>query len=57
MSAILGINARHAGASAALVIDGKPVLAIAEERLNRIKYYADFPTLAIQCCLDAAGIT
>ncbi len=57
MSVILGINARHAGASAALVIDGKPVLAIAEERLNRIKYYADFPTLAIQCCLDAAGIT
>ena len=57
MSVILGINARHAGASAAIIIDGKPVLAIAEERLNRIKNYADFPTLAIQRCIKEAGIS
>ena len=38
MSVILGINAYHAGASACLVIDGIPVHAIAEERLNRKKY-------------------
>ena len=37
---ILGINAYHAGSSATLLIDGEPVVAIAEERLNRIKYYA-----------------
>ncbi len=56
MSVILGINAYHPGASAAIVIDGKPVAAIAEERLNRIKYYALFPKLAILKCLDIAGI-
>lgn len=57
MSAILGINAFHGTAAAALVIDGEPVIGIAEERLNRMKYYAGFPTLSIQRCLDYAGLT
>ncbi len=57
MSIILGINAFHAGAAAALVINGEPVIAIAEERLNRVKYYAGFPALSIQRCLDYAGLT
>lgn len=57
MSVVLGINALHAGASAALVIDGQPVAAIAEERLNRVKYYAGFPRLAIRRCLDDHGLT
>ena len=48
MSVILGINSEHAGASAALVVDGLPVAAIAEERLNRVKYYAGFPRLAVR---------
>jgi carbamoyltransferase len=52
---ILGLNMFHADASAAIIDDGKVVFAIAEERLNRIKHYAGFPTLAIQACLDAAG--
>lgn len=56
MSVILGINAFHAGASAAIVVDGTPVAAVAEERLNRVKYYASFPALAIHYCLDAAGL-
>jgi carbamoyltransferase len=56
MAVILGINAFHAGASAALLVDGQPVAAIAEERLNRKKYYGRFPTLAIQRCLDMAGV-
>jgi len=56
MSVILGLNAFHAGSSAALLINGQPVIAIAEERLNRIKYYAGFPKMAIQCCLDYTGI-
>ena len=47
MTVVLGINAFHAGASAAIIVDGKPVAAIAGERLNRIKYYAGFPTMAI----------
>lgn len=57
MPVVLGINAFHAGASAALVVDGKPVAAIAEERLNRIKYFAKFPAMAVAACLDMAGIT
>ena len=57
MSVVLGINALHAGASAALVVNGKPVAAIAEERLNRVKYYAGFPRLAIRRCLDDHGLT
>jgi carbamoyltransferase len=56
VSVILGINAFHAGAAAAVVVDGKPVAAIAEERLNRVKYYAAFPKRSIQRCLDMAGL-
>jgi carbamoyltransferase len=56
MSVILGINTFHAGSSAAVVIDGEPVVAIAEERLNRVKYFAGFPKLAVQKCLEVAGV-
>lgn len=56
MSVILGLNAFHAGASAAILVDGRPVAAIAEERLNRVKYFARFPKLAIRRCLDIAGL-
>lgn len=56
MSVILGINTFHAGSSAALVIDGEPVAAIAEERLNRVKYFAGFPELAVRKCLEIAGL-
>lgn len=56
MSVILGINTNHAGASAAIIVDGIPVAAIAEERLNRVKYFAGFPKLAILKCLEIAGV-
>ncbi|MDP9192360.1 MAG: carbamoyltransferase [Acidobacteriota bacterium] len=56
MSVILGINAFHASASAAVIVDGVPAAAIAEERLNRIKYYAGFPKLAIEACMRQAGV-
>jgi carbamoyltransferase len=52
---ILGINAYHANASAAVIVDGRLVAAVEEERLNRVKYAAGFPVRAIQFCLDAAG--
>jgi len=52
---ILGLNMFHADSSAAIVQDGEIVFAIAEKRLNRIKHYAGFPSLAVQACLDAAG--
>ncbi len=56
MSVILGINTFHAGSSAAIIIDGVPVAAIAEERLNRVKYYAGFPKLSIEKCLEIANV-
>ncbi len=56
MAIILGINTFHAGSSAALLVDGQPVAAIAEERLNRVKYFAGFPKLSISRCLEIAGV-
>ncbi|HEX9761355.1 MAG TPA: carbamoyltransferase, partial [Candidatus Acidoferrales bacterium] len=54
---ILGINAYHGNASAALVCDGRLVAAVEEERFNRVKYAAGFPHRAIRYCLEEAGIT
>ena len=54
---ILGINAYHGNSSAALVSGGRLVAAVEEERFNRVKYAAGFPSAAIRYCLDAAGIT
>jgi carbamoyltransferase len=53
---ILGINAYHANAAAAIVVDGRLIAAIEEERLNRVKYAAGLPSQAIQFCLDRAGV-
>src|SRR5665213_1657367 len=52
---ILGLNMFHADASAAIVRDGEVVFAIAEERLNRIKHFGGFPSLAIEACLRYLG--
>src|SRR5690348_5042777 len=52
---ILGINAYHANAAAAIVVDGQLVAAVEEERLNRVKYAAGLPARAIQFCLNQAG--
>ena len=41
---ILGINAYHGNASAALVSDGRLIAAVEEERFNRVKYAAGFPS-------------
>jgi carbamoyltransferase len=40
MSAILGLNAYHGDAAAALVIDGRLVAAAEEERFSRVKHVA-----------------
>jgi carbamoyltransferase len=52
---ILGINAYHANASAAIVVDGRLIAAVEEERLNRVKYAAGLPARAIRSCLEATG--
>jgi carbamoyltransferase len=53
---ILGINAFHGDASAALVKDGELVSAIEEERLNRRKHCAGFPSLAVKTVLAGSGV-
>jgi carbamoyltransferase len=52
---VLGLNAYHADASAALLRDGELIAAVEEERLNRIKHCAGFPARAAQLCLEVAG--
>ena len=54
---ILGINAYHGDAAAALIKDGRIVAAAEEERFNRVKHCAGFPAAALRYCLEAAGIT
>jgi carbamoyltransferase len=53
---ILGINAYHGNASAAVVCDGQLLAAVEEERFNRVKYAAGFPSAAIRYCLKEAGL-
>jgi carbamoyltransferase len=53
---ILGINAYHGNASAAVLCDGRLVAAVEEERFNRVKYAAGFPAQAIRYCLKEAGL-
>jgi carbamoyltransferase len=51
---ILGLNAFHGDASAALLRDGQLVTAIEEERLNRVKHWAGLPLASARACLDGA---
>ena len=53
---ILGINTYHADSSACIIINGKLISAIEEERINRLKHYAGYPILAIKKCLEIAEI-
>ncbi|HLZ04097.1 MAG TPA: carbamoyltransferase C-terminal domain-containing protein [Bradyrhizobium sp.] len=62
---ILGINAVYHESAAALLVDGKLVAAVEEERFNRIKHGKEadfdnphqFPERAIRYCLKQAGLT
>jgi carbamoyltransferase len=56
VTAILGLNAYHGDAAAALVVDGKLLAAAEEERFNRVKHVAGFPSLAAAWCLAEAGL-
>ncbi|HEY0406208.1 MAG TPA: carbamoyltransferase C-terminal domain-containing protein [Pyrinomonadaceae bacterium] len=53
---ILGINAYHGDAAAAIIRDGQLIAAVEEERFNRCKHCAGFPTEAVRYCLDVAGV-
>jgi len=54
---ILGLNYFFHDSSACLVVDGKIVVAIEEERLTREKHTAAFPQKAIERCLSIAGLS
>ncbi len=62
---ILGINCVYHESAAALLVDGKLVAAVEEERFNRIKHGKEavydnphqFPERAIRFCLKQAGIS
>ena len=54
---ILGINAYHGDAAAAIVCDGELIAAVEEERLNRVKHCAGFPRRAVEYCLRTAGVS
>lgn len=54
---ILGLSFYYHDSAAALVSDGVVVAAAEEERFSRVKHDSGFPTLAIQFCLERAGIS
>jgi carbamoyltransferase len=54
MTAILGIHFGH-DASAALIVDGRLVAAVSEERFKRIKLFRGFPEQAIAAVLREAA--
>ena len=54
---ILGINAFHGDSSACLLKDGNVMCAIEEERFNRIKHWAGFPSESIKYCLSDQNIS
>lgn len=53
---ILGLNAYHGDSSACILVDGKLVAAVEEERFTRMKHWAGLPVQAITYCLREAGV-
>jgi len=54
---ILGISSLDTDSTASLVIDGKLIESIAEERLSRKKMHAGFPHKSIEMLLQRNGLT
>jgi carbamoyltransferase len=53
----LGLSGFYHDSAATIVIDGKVICAIEEEKLSGIKHDSSFPFKAIQWCLDYTKIT
>ena len=56
MSAVLGVSAGYHDAAAALVVDGRVVAAMEEERFSRLKNDPAVPRRAMAACLAEAGL-
>jgi carbamoyltransferase len=54
---VLGLNTDHGDSAAALIGEQGPIAAIAEERINRKKHCADFPSAAIREVLRIGGVS
>ncbi len=54
---IIGLNAYHGDAAAAILVNGKLLFAAEEERFNRIKHSAGLPKAAFQNTLEKSGIS
>ena len=57
MKKILGISAFYHDSSATILVDGKIIAAVQEERFTRIKNTPEFPVQSIQFCLKQSGLT
>lgn len=55
MLKVLGVHLGH-DASASLVVDGKIVASVAEERFIRVKHYGGMPLKAAEYCLREGGL-
>ncbi len=53
---VLGLHIGH-DSSAALVVDGRIVADVAEERFTRTKHYSGLPIFSIEYCLKSQGLT
>lgn len=56
MANILGLSFGYHDAAAALVVNGRLVACMQEERFSRIKNDASYPRFAIEACLKRAGL-
>ena len=56
MAVVLGLSFYFHDSAASLVKDGRIVAAVAEERLCRRKHTNEFPTLAVEYCLEEANL-
>jgi carbamoyltransferase len=55
MKVIIGINTYHADSSACILVDGKIIAAVEEERINRKKHFSGYPIESIKECLKIAN--
>ena len=57
MSAVLGLSCHYHDAAAALVVDGRIVAAVSEERFSRVRFDPSLPVHAARWCLERGGLT
>jgi len=53
---IIGLNINHADSAACIIVNGKILAAIEEERFVRKKHYSGFPFYSVEFCLQIAKI-